>query len=55
MTPLLLSAADETQKHDVASVVAVISVFVVMLALFGLLITLAFRTAGKSRRTWTDE
>lgn len=55
MTSLLLSAADETQSHDVASVVAVISVFVVMLALFGLLILLAFRTAGKGRRTWTDE
>jgi hypothetical protein len=55
MNPLLLSAADATQKQDAASVVAVISVFVVMLALFGVLILLAFRTAGKGRRTWTDE
>lgn len=55
MTLLLMSAADETQQHDVASVVAVIAVFVVMLALFGLLITLAFRTARRDRRTWTDE
>ena len=55
MTPLLLSAADEPQQHDVASVIAVISVFVVMLALFGVLILLAFRTAKKGRRTWTDE
>ncbi|WGL51669.1 hypothetical protein P5P86_17135 [Nocardioides sp. BP30] len=52
---LLLAATDNTQSHDVAGVVAVIGVFVVMLALFSGLIWLAFRAARRGRATWADD
>jgi F0F1-type ATP synthase membrane subunit b/b' len=52
---LLLAAADETQKHDVASVVAVIAVFVVMLAFFCGMIWLAFRSAKRLRAASIDD
>jgi|GEM_PF-4146507 len=52
---LLMVASDAPQKHDVASVVAVMLVFLVMLTLFSGLIWLAFRTARRGRRTWADD
>lgn len=55
LLPLVLTAADDTQTHDVAGVVAVLCVFVVMLALFGVLIWLAFRAARRGRATWADD
>jgi hypothetical protein len=52
---LLLAATDETQSHDVASVVAVIAVFVVMLVFFCVLIGLAFRSAKRFRQAPIDD
>ena len=49
------TATDETQKHDVASVVSVLCVFFLMLALFCVLIWFAFRAAKRGRATWADD